>query len=118
MTRAVSLIAASLLAYGVVGCGDSERASSGADEPMTVSNGQFFEGSYPSDQGGPAITSTSGFRSTIIPAGTVAKSIGGNAAAGALSVAVALDGLSGGYWVVPVGAPDQETKGELTWKVT
>jgi hypothetical protein len=116
--RALSLLLASLLAHASVGCGDSVEAPSGANEPLTVSNGQFFEGSYPSDQGGPAITSTSGFRSTIIPAGTVAKSIGGNAAAGALSVAVALDGLSGGYWVVPVGAPDQETKGELTWKVT
>ncbi len=117
MIRAASLLAVTLLAYGAVGCGDSERASSGASEPLTVSNGQFFEGSYPSDQGGPAITSTSGFRSTIIPAGTVAKSIGGNAAAGALSVAVALEGLGSGYWVAPVGSPDQETKGELTWRV-
>jgi hypothetical protein len=117
MRRAVSLIAASLLAYGVLGCGDSESASTGANEPLTVSNGQFFEGSYPSDQGGPAVTSTSGFRSTIIPAGTVAKSIGGNAAQGALSVAVALDGLGSGYWVAPVGSPDPDTKGELTWKM-
>jgi len=118
VSRAPYLLMASLLAFGMVGCSDSVDAHSGANEPLTVSNGQFFEGSYPSDQGGPAITSTSGFRSTVIPAGTVAKSIGGNAAAGALSVAVALDGLSSGYWVVPVGAPDQETEGELTWKVT
>ncbi|HEY3255374.1 MAG TPA: hypothetical protein VGJ91_15555, partial [Polyangiaceae bacterium] len=117
MKRALSCVAASLLACGLVGCGDSERASSGANEPLTVSNGQFFEGGYPPDQGGPAITSTSGFRTTIIPAGTVAKSIGGNAAEGALSVAVALEGLGSGYWVAPVGSPDQETKGELSWKV-
>ena len=116
MRRVLSLIAASILAHGVVGCGDSENASSGAAEPLTVSNGQFFEGSYPKDQGGPAITSTSGYRSTVVPAGTVAKTIGGNAAEGALSVAVALEGLGSGYWVVPVGAPDQETKGELTWR--
>jgi hypothetical protein len=63
------------------------------------------------------VTSTAGYRSTIIPAGTVAKSIGGNAAQGALSVAVGLEGLGSGYWISPVGAPDQETKGELTWKV-
>lgn len=117
MRRTLSLLAASLLAYGAIGCGDSERASSGANEPLTVSNGQFFEGSFPTDSGGPAITSTSGFRSTIIPAGTVAKSIGGNAAQGALSVAVKLDQLGSGFWVAPVGAPDQDTKGELTWKV-
>src|SRR3954453_12047806 len=116
MRRALALLALPLLAYGAVGCGDSAEAHSGANEALTVSNGQFFEGSYPSDQGGPAVTSTSGFRSTIIPAGTVAKSIGGNAAASSLSVAVALDGLGSGYWVSPVGAPDQETKGELTWK--
>lgn len=117
MKRALSLLGASILACGVIGCGDSESANSGLNEPLTVSNGQFFEGGYPADQGGPAVTSTSGFRSTIIPAGTVAKSIGGNAAEGALSVAVKLDGLGTGYWVAPVGAPDQETKGELTWKM-
>lgn len=117
MSRAFSLLAASLLAYGAVGCADSESTHVGLDEPLTVSNGQFWEGSYPADQGGPAITSTSGYRSTIIPAGTVAKSIGGNAAEGALSVAVSLEGLGTGYWIAPVGAPDQETKGELTWKV-
>jgi len=115
--RALTLVAASLLAYAAVGCGDSESAHSGINEPLTVSNGQFWEGSYPSDQGGPAVTSTSGYRSTIIPAGTVGKSIGGNAAEGALSVAVALEGLGSGYWIAPVGSPDQETKGELTWKV-
>jgi hypothetical protein len=111
------LIAASLLAYGAIGCGQSVDAHSGATEPLTVSNGQFFGGSFPSDQGGPAITSTSGYRSTIVPGGTAAKSIAGNAASGALSVAVALNGLGSGYWVTPVGSPDQETKGELTWKV-
>ena len=117
MSRAASLIAASILALGAAGCGDSQSAKSGANEPLTVSNGQFFEGTYPSDQGGPGITSAAGIRSTIIPAGTVAKSISGNAAEGALSVAVALEGLSSGYWVTPVGPPDQDTKGELTWKV-
>jgi len=117
MRRAVSWIAALALATCAVGCGDSATASSGVNEPLTVSNGQFFAGTFPSDQGGPAITSTSGYRSTIIPAGTVAKSIGGNAASGALSVAVALDGLGSGYWVAPVGSPDQETKGELSWKL-
>lgn len=111
-----SLLAAALLACAMAGCGDSASARSGANEPLTVSNGQFWEGSYPADEGGPAVTSTSGYRSTIIPAGTVAKSISGNAAQGALSVAVGLEGLGSGYWVVPVGSPDQETKGELAWK--
>jgi hypothetical protein len=114
---ALSLIAVSLLSYGAVGCGDSVDAPSGANEALIVSNGQFFEGGYPSDQGGPMVTSTSGYRSKIIPAGTVAKNFGGNAEAGALSIAVALQGISSGYWVAPVGSPDQETKGELTWKV-
>ncbi|MEI9941158.1 MAG: hypothetical protein WDO69_28405 [Pseudomonadota bacterium] len=118
MKTIASLIALSILAHGVVGCGDSERASSGANEPLTVSNGQFFEGSFPSDQGGPSVTSTSGIRSTVIPAGTVSKTISGDAANSALSVAVALNGLGSGYWVVPVGPPDQDTKGELSWKVT
>jgi len=114
---ALSLIAASLLAYGLVGCGDSVSANSGANEPLTVSNGQFFSGSFPSNEGGPAVTSTAGYRTSVIPAGTVAKNFSGNAAEGALSIALAFEGLGSGYWVTPVGPPDQETKGELTWKL-
>ncbi|HYP75416.1 MAG TPA: hypothetical protein VER12_05670 [Polyangiaceae bacterium] len=117
MRTPLSVIAAALLSCTVVGCGDSVEAHSGASEPLTVSNGQFFDGSYPSDQGGPLVTSTSGYRSKVFSAGTVAKSFGGNAAEGALSIAVALQGLGSGYWVAPVGSPDQETEGELTWKV-
>ena len=116
MRRALSVIAASLLAYAAVGCSDSVAANSGANEPLTVSNGQFFEGAFPSDEGGPAITSTSNYRSSIIPAGTVAKSIGGNAEASALSVAVALAGMGAGYWVAPVGLPDPELN-QMTWRV-
>ena len=116
MRSAAAVLTALVLAQGVVGCGDSEAASSGVGEPLTISNGQFFEGSYPTDRGGPAITSTSGYRTTVIPAGTVGKSMGGNAAAGSFSVAMALAGLGRGYWVIPVGSPDQETKGELTFK--
>lgn len=116
MKRALVLLAGALLAQGAVACGDSESAHSGANEPLTVSNGQFFEGSYPTDQGGPTITSIARFRNSVIPAGTTAKSIGGNATNSALSVAVQLKDLGSGYWVVPVGVPDQETPGELSWR--
>ena len=92
-------------------------AKSGANEPLTRQQWAVLRGQLPLRPGRARITSTAGIRSTIIPAGTVAKSISGNAAEGALSVAVALDGLSSGYWVTPVGPPDQDTKGELTWKV-
>lgn len=109
---------AALLGLLAVGCGDSESAQSGATEPMTASNGQFYSGSFPSDQGGPAVTSTSGYRTTIIPAGTVAKGIGGDAAPGSLAIAVAMRNFSSGYWIVPVGSPDQDTMGELSWKAT
>ena len=116
MKKLCLLSAAALLGLFAVACGDSESALSGATEPLTVSNGQFFSGSFPTDQGGPAITSTSGYRSTIIPAGTVAKSIGGDAAAGSLGIAVALRDFSSGYWVVPVGTIDQDMMGQLSWK--
>lgn len=109
-----------LLVTGLAGltpaCGDSVDASSGAGEPLIVNNGQFFLGAFPAERGGPAITSLSGYRSTIIPAGTVSKGIGGSAGPGALSIAVALDGLGEGYWVTRVGSPDQEMPGDLTWK--
>ncbi len=109
---------AALFGLLAVACGDSESALSGAAEPLTVSNGQFYSGSFPTDQGGPAITSTSGYRTTIVPAGTVAKGIGGDAAPGSLAIAVALRSFSNGYWIVPVGSPDQDTMGELSWKAT
>ena len=116
MIRLASLLGAAALACLVVGCGSSEKASSGATEPLTVSNGQFFAGSFPTADGGPAITSNAGFRSNVIPAGSVGRGFGGNAEAGALSVAVAFEGLGSGYWVLPVGSPDQDLKGQLQWK--
>ena len=117
MRSVCALVALTALSSSLAGCGDSVSASSGADEPITVSNGQFFAGSFPAEHGGPTITALSGYRSTIIPAGTVGKSIGGSAGPGSLSVAVALDGMGDGYWVTPVGSPDQEMPGDLTWKV-
>ena len=104
------------LAFAAIGCGDSESVTSGLGEPLVVTNGQFFAGSLPQDQGGPKITSLGGLRSSIIPAGTTGKGISGAAAPGALSAAIELEGVSHGYWVIPVGPPDPQTEGELTWK--
>ena len=116
MKRASAWFVASVLGFAVVSCGDSESVTSGLGEPLVVSNGQFFSGSLPRDQGGPKITSLGGLRSSIIPAGTTGKAISGAAAPSSLSVGIELEGSSHGYWVVPVGAPDPQTDGELTWK--
>jgi len=96
------------------GC-SSESAGSGLGEPMRVSNGQFFSGSFPAAHpGGPEVSQLN-IRNTEFLAGTPSKSVSGVAAAGAQSIALSLQDLSSGYWIVPVGAPDPQTPGSFVW---
>lgn len=113
--RGLVLFGAAACALTALGCGDAEDAHSGAAEPFRVANGQFFEGQFPSADGGPAIDGPDSVRSSVVQAGFTGKKIGGLTAESSLSVALALDGLGDGYWVVPVGAPDPQTK-QLTWQ--
>lgn len=93
----------------------SESASSGLEEPIRVSNGQFFSGAFPeTHEEGPALSQVS-LKSAQFFAGSPAKTIAGDAAEGAQSVAVALENLGTGYWIVPMGAPDPNTPGALAW---
>ena len=93
----------------------SESASSGLGEPIRISNGQFFEGSFPSvHEGGPAVSQV-GIRSTDFFAGAIGKPMGGDVDGSGQSVAIALEGLGTGYLVVRVGAPDPLTPGLFTW---
>jgi hypothetical protein len=95
-------------------CG-SESASSGLAEPIRISNGQFFAGSFPDGhKGGPEVSQV-GIRSTDFFAGAVGKPMAGDVDSRGQSVAIGLQGLGTGYWVVPVGAPDTLTPGLYTW---
>jgi hypothetical protein len=110
-------VCGALLALASAACGNSATASSGMGEPLRVSNGQFFEGDFPSSSNGPAIEKPDSFRTTVVPAGITGKKIGGLTPNDSLSVAIALAGLGHGYWVVPVGAPDALVP-ELRWDAT
>lgn len=116
MKRALALASTGLLALLAAGC-SSATASSGVGEPIHVTNGQYFEGAFPSPTGGPAIETLSTVRTSLVTAGDVGEKLGGLTPQGSLGVAVRLDGLGHGYWVVPVGSPDPLSD-ELGWSAT
>ncbi|MEO6601216.1 MAG: hypothetical protein ABIQ16_15160, partial [Polyangiaceae bacterium] len=93
----------------------SESASSGLDEPIRITNGQFFEGGFPAARAGAPSVSQVAIRSTEFFPGALGKSMGGDVDASGQSVAIALQGLGTGYWIVPVGAPDPLTPGAFSW---
>ncbi len=99
------------------GCSSSASATSGLHEPIHVTNGQFFEGAFPTPAGGPNIDFPNAVRTSTVTAGFVGKKIGGLTPDNSLSVALALKGLGSGYWVVPVGSPDPLSN-ELGWSAT
>jgi hypothetical protein len=116
--RAASFCTLAALAIGLYGCGDSVSAHSGANEPLIVRNGQFFEGSLPvADPAAPAVSFVN-IKNTQFSAGTVNKVITGDSASGSQSVALALKDLSHGYWTLPVGPEDQNMLGSFTWSAT
>jgi hypothetical protein len=112
MTRSAVLIWC--IALVATGCGNSATASSGAAEPLRVTGGQFFEGAFPAPTGGPNVEVPDTVRTSVVAAGFTGKKIGGLTPADSLSVALALQGLGHGYWVIPVGSPDPLSN-ELTW---
>jgi hypothetical protein len=113
--RARALACWSVLAVALVGCGDSQAAPSGLDEPVRITGGQFVEGSFPeSHDSGPAVSAVS-IRNLELLEGTPGKSVTGLAGPGSLSVAIALQGLGHGFWVVPVGGEDLDAPGSFDW---
>src|SRR5262249_45934520 len=109
---ALGLVAAAAMS---IGCGDSLTVKSGIAEPIRVTNGQFFPGELPTGTSGPELTAVES-QNNLIRAGEVGKKLSGRAAKGAYSVALRFEDLGTGYWVVPVGAADPQTEGELTWE--
>ncbi len=111
-------LACAALGLIAAGCGSSESASSGANEPMIVTNGQFFPGAFPSPSpGAPAILGPDMVRNTQIAQGFTGKKFGGLTPDATSSVALQLKGLGTGYWIVPVGVPDSITD-NLMWSAT
>lgn len=113
----------------VAGCDRS--AQIGTAEAFRVRDAQFIRGTLPGDEpkdeppkappdggkgNGPRITALETFNLDVLQ-GQGAKAFRGRASDDAVSVAVALDGVSNGYWVLPIGATDPATD-EYTWEVS
>lgn len=109
-----------IFAVAIAGCG-GEPALIGLDEPIRVPAGTFKPGELP---GSPPGSSATGPRVTILESannvlrpGQAGKVIGGRTTTDASAVAVRLEGVGTGYWIAPVGAPDPQANGELTFSV-
>lgn len=77
---------------------------SGLDALMQVQKGEFFDGAFPSDTGGPVVLATN-TTTTALRVGQTNRSLTGSI--GSTSTAVVL-GLEGdvGYWLLPAGGSD------------
>jgi hypothetical protein len=107
---------------------ENPQISSG--EIFRIQNAQYVEGHIvgqpiedagpnppPASENGLPDTSRPNTNQRIFNAGQVGASFTGDASPNAVSVAFALDGVSHGYWVVPVGATDPAT-GRLVWSIS
>ncbi len=95
------------------GCSGVE-ADSGTREPLRVRNAQFIAGELPTGSGPAVLTIDS--QNNLLVQGQAGKRLGGDAGAGATSVALRLTEVGRGYWVRPVGSPDPQTPGALAWE--
>jgi hypothetical protein len=116
MTRLAAAVP--ILALLLASCDDfGVDAATGAFEPIQVQGGQFFAGPLPAGDTGPKVDTINSLDDAIV-AGAANKSFSGDVDPGATSVLVAFKDLGTGYWSVPVGPPDPQTNGELTWQAT
>ena len=113
--RKLSLCLLAMFGLSLSGCGDSQAAPSGLTEPVYIVGGQFIGGSFPkSHDSGPEVSAVN-IHDLQLLEGTPGKSVTGLAAAGSQSVAIALQGLGTGFWVVPVGGEDLIAPGLFDW---
>jgi hypothetical protein len=105
------------------GC-SGETSPLALDEPIVVRAASFEPGSLPgvlpvdgTDAGPPPGSRVTVVDSVnnVIHAGQSGKSLSGRSTDDALSIGARFGDLGTGYWIVPTGAPDPTTPGELTW---
>ena len=116
-----------------VSCDVGQSPLTGVAEPITVQGGQFISGDLPGSpplaDGQKAPTGPDGgfaplsllsakVLSPIVVAGLAGKSIGGDVSDDTQAVGIRFPDLGSGYWVVPVGSPDSQTPGALTYGIT
>lgn len=115
-----------LLALSVAGCG-GERLTEGANEPLRVDGAQFFSGELPGSRPlnleevkagkkpKTPFSTTPEIAGRVLSSGEASFGISGTASPDSYAIALKLDTLGTGYWVLPVGAPDPLNNNELAW---
>jgi len=98
----------------LVACEDSARFTSGLGEPMRVTNAQFIAGELPSGTSGPKVVLINSPNNSVVQ-GEVGKSVSGDVDANAAAIALKLDKLGSGFWVLPVGSADLQMPGASLW---
>ena len=112
--RATTALAGILLAGSLAGCDDAGvLPNTGAFEPIQVSGAEFFPGPIPTGTGPKVDTIPTAV--TLVQPGSANLGYGGDADMGTYAILTRLADLGSGYWSVPVGPPDPQTMGELTW---
>ena len=116
----VASTGAALVAFVIAAC-DGKAAPLALDEPVRVKSAQFIDGALPGappGAGGPAdlrVTSITSTSRVVLP-GQAGKKIDGRASGRASAIGVRFADLGSGYWVFPLGAPDPQFPGELSWE--
>jgi hypothetical protein len=109
----VAFLAAALCA----GCKVGYVPGTGVGEPFLVEGGQFFPGPLPTSDAGPAVVALNSMDNLAF-AGQAGKQLSGDVTGGATSVLMRFADLGTGYWSVPVGSPDPQMVGDITWSAT
>jgi hypothetical protein len=110
----------------VAGCG-GERLTEGADEPLRVQGAQFFKGDLPGSrplnleevkagkEPKKPFSTTPEIAGRLLSASEASVGLSGTASQDSYAVALKLDKLGTGYWVLPVGSPDPFNNNDLSW---
>jgi hypothetical protein len=112
LTRPIALA----LLLGATACDDGTSPRTGLTEPIRVRGGQWVPGDLPEGEAGPAVLTVNSL-DNLIQKGASGKRFSGNAARGATTIAVRFKHIGSGYWITPVGTPDPQIEGALTWEV-
>jgi hypothetical protein len=109
-------------------CNGQSSSNAGVTEPIVVHDAQLISGSLPGpaplgdDAGGappmqPALTNVQSTNALVLP-GQAGKQFQGRAVDSAFSIGMRLADIGTGYWVVPIGPPDPQYSGELSWQAS
>ncbi len=91
-----------------------ERHGRTAPRYRTVSSSKA---ALPTGESGPQVTQLLS-ANNLIPQGQAGKKLTGDAEKSAWSVALRMDDVGSGYWVVPIGPYDPYTDSDLSWSAT